>query len=275
MSNDSALLSAEELQSNGDKIRHLAAKQLLNLFHAHQNRDKDPFYWGDEIECLLLHLDHSSSSVRLEHAPWQKLEEVQKVEPQAPSLQPELGTFMLETTPSKPFGDSLLDLLSWKDDFARRRKLVNDTLPSGSALVTLPYFPRYGAGSSGTTAQNPLGNKNELTGSALVPDTHIASVDRYKSILRNIVQKRGRKVEIHVPLFHDERTSWSEGHNSIFMDSTLFGATGCSLQVTMQARNLDQARRLHDTLTPLAPMLLAMVSTPQKQSAKSCDPFAN
>lgn len=265
---DNDLLHGDDLLRNKDAIRDLATRQLLNVWKQNSRRDGDPFLWGDEVECLLLHLDHNKHSVSLEEAPWNQLEKEQSNHKNAPSLQPELGTFMLETTPSSPFGDTLADVLKWQEDFARRRKVVNAALPSGSQLVTLPYYPRYGADAGAEQKVYSPATENPVTWSSLVSDDHIASSARYRSILGNIVQKRGRRVEIHVPLYRDVSTPWPwkelnderVHENSIFMDSTLFGATGCSLQVTMQAKNLDEARRLHDGLVPLAPVVLALTA---------------
>ena len=89
-------------------------------------------------------------------------------------------------------------------------------------------------------------------------------------MLSNIVQKGDKNVEIRIPLYVDEETEQSELQNGqekdladekyVFMDSTLFGATGCSLQVTMQARNLEEACKLHDGLIALDPVLLALTA---------------
>ncbi|ETN36946.1 uncharacterized protein HMPREF1541_07933 [Cyphellophora europaea CBS 101466] len=269
MAGDDDLLHGDELFQNKHAIRELATRQLLHAWERQKDRHGDPFLWGDEIECLLLHLEHDGRSVSLEQAPWQQLERVQSKHHDDPSLQPELGAFMLETTPSRPFGSEVTDVLKWQDDLAKRRRLVDAALPQNSRLVTLPYYPRYGAEEgSRRRPYSPAVEKNPVTWSSLVTDEHIASNARYLSILGNIVQKRGKKVEIHIPLYRDVRTPWPwkdakdarVRKNSIFMDSTLFGATGCSLQVTMQAKNLNEARRLHDGLVPLAPVMLALTA---------------
>ena len=44
------------------------------------------------------------------------------------------------------------------------------------------------------------------------------------------------------------------------MDSTLFGLAGCALQVTVQAKNMNQARKLYDQLLPMGPILLALTA---------------
>lgn len=187
------------------------------------------------------------SSVYPEQVPWAGLEAHRSKHPDAPALQPELGIQMLETTLSKPFGGSPADLLKWQEDFAERRDLVEKVLDEYTALVTLPYCPHYGAK---RTALHPR-VQNPVTWPCFISDDSIAPSVRYRSELSNFVQKRGKNVEVRLPLYIDKQTKPCELRNgqekgcaskgSIFMDPTLFGATGCSLQVTMEARNFEVA----------------------------------
>ena len=99
MVEDSDLLHGKELRGNKHRIQHLATQQLLNSWKKHKDRDNDPFFWGDEMECLLLHLDNANQAVRPEQVPWSELEAQQNERPDAPALQPELGIHMLEYRP--------------------------------------------------------------------------------------------------------------------------------------------------------------------------------
>ena len=141
MAENPDLLHGKESQENKHRIQHLATQQLINSWKKHKDHDNDPFLWGDETECFLLRLDHSNHSAGPEQVLWLNLEAQQGQDPNAPALQPELGTHMLETTPSKPFGDNLRDLLNWQGDFAERRDLGEKVIDEDAPLVTLPYFP--------------------------------------------------------------------------------------------------------------------------------------
>lgn len=53
------------------------------------------------------------------------------------SFQHEFAIFMLETTPSKPFGPDLRDLLSWESDMRKRY------VETATSSINLPcYFVR-------------------------------------------------------------------------------------------------------------------------------------
>jgi len=88
--------------------------------------------------------------------------------------------------------------------------------------------------------------------------------------------RRGGKVNIQVPLFRDTNTpefavgadasassgapSRLEPNEFINMDCMAFGMGMCCLQVTFQARDLDESRYMFDQLTVLAPIMLAMTA---------------
>ena len=100
---------------------------------------------------------------------------------------------------------------------------------------------------------------------------------RFATLTRNIRQRRGKKVAINMPVLVDERTPrpfiedlsqyGDDGRSQraalpdhVYMDAMAFGM-GCScLQITFQAENLLEARRLYDQLNPLCPILLALTA---------------
>lgn len=65
--------------------------------------------------------------MELERPPWKQLKKVQDKDDDPPSLQPELGCYMLETTPSKPFGNDLQDLLKWQADLEKRYRIISSS----------------------------------------------------------------------------------------------------------------------------------------------------
>lgn len=91
------------------------------------------------------------------------------------------------------------------------------------------------------------------------------------------------EIAINVPIFRDNETQWpfndptvnydlhdwpedddvrngAAKENHIYMDSTIYGSGCCSLQVTVQAKNITEARRLHDQLLQLCPVMLALTA---------------
>jgi glutamate--cysteine ligase catalytic subunit len=88
-------------------------------------------------------------------------------------------------------------------------------------------------------------------------------------------------VEINVPVFRDNNTPWpfhdptvnydlhkwpedndvrngaaKEGY--VYMDAMAFGMGSCCLQITFQAKNIDEGRKMYDQLIPVGPILLAL-----------------
>ena len=111
----------------------------------------------------------------------------------------------------------------------------------------------------------------------------ISSHVRYRTLHANIRSRRGRKVEVNVPVYRDKATPWpfhdptvkydlhrwpedddvrngAVKENHIYIDSSLFGFACCGLQVTVQTKNLGEARKLYDQLLPMGPILLALTA---------------
>ena len=123
----------------------------------------------------------------------------------------------------------------------------------------------------------------EILRSQYLPDEMLGALIKNRTIVTNVRSRRGRKVQINVPVFRDENTSWpfcdptvdyglrrwpedNDVRNGavkkgcIYMDNLLFGVGSCCLQVTMQAQDIDEARKLHDQLLPLGPIMLALTA---------------
>ncbi|ETI24711.1 hypothetical protein G647_04080 [Cladophialophora carrionii CBS 160.54] len=199
-----------------------------------------------------------------------------------PIFQPEFGSFMVEATPGVPYDNSLTSMLSVQGNMARRRRMIQERLGENEAVVTIPGFPRLGA--PGTFTQPPLPSGGLLLRSQFLPDGLVSTYERYGAIHDNIYTRReGRAFKIKAPIFKDEKTPWPwresnhfgqangaqehdagiYGHNAenfIYGDSMSFGPTLCGLQVTLQARNLREARYLHDQLCPVGPILMALTA---------------
>ena len=66
--------------------------------------------------------------------------------------------------------------------------------------------------------------------------------------------RRGRRVDVRLPLFKDEKTIEEE----VVLDTFEYGPFQCCLQLTFEAQNIEHARYLHDTLLPFGPILGAL-----------------
>ena len=130
-----------------------------------------------------------------------------------------------------------------------------------------PYFPPSG----------------ERLRSQFLPDEIANPHIRFPTLAANIRSRRGRKVEINVPVYKDkfgalpfqhptfnyDLHKWPEDEDvrngaakddHIYMDAMAFGMGSCCLQITFQAKNITEGRRLYDQLSPLGPIMLALTA---------------
>jgi len=218
---------------------------------------------------------------------------------QLPVFHPEFGRFMLEATPGKPWGIGFKDLLDVEPNMrwrfvdpllalptlelivAKRRIIAKDHMAPNEYPVTLTTFPRLGT--KGVFTDPYYHVAGEKLRSQFVPDEVANPHIRFPTLAANIRSRRGRKVEINVPVYRDENTAWpftdptvdydlhrypedddvrngAVKQNCIYMDAMVFGMGSCCLQITFQAKNITEGRILYDQLSPLGPVMLALTA---------------
>jgi len=198
----------------------------------------------------------------------------------APTFHPEFGRFMLEATPGRPWGIGFKDLLDVEQDMKWRREIAKEHMYACEYPITLTTFPLLGDRKSITPFFPPSGPKLR---SQFVPDEIANPHIRFPTLAANIRARRGRKVELNVPVYHDEKTTWpfkdptvdyamhnwpedddvrngAAKENCIYMDAMAFGMGSCCLQITFQAKNIEEGRKMYDQLSPLGPILLALTA---------------
>ncbi len=139
---------------------------------------------------------------------------------------------------------------------------------------TVTCFSLFGRGNFVSTTE-PFSSPHSA--STLVPDIVINPHPRFATLTNNIRSRRGRKVDIRIPLFNDTLTPefhselipsfvppepdvQLEPDTDIHMDCMAFGMGMCCLQVTFQGRDCDESRYMYDQLAVLAPIFLAMTA---------------
>ena len=164
---------------------------------------------------------------------------------------PEYGSWMVEATPGAPYGGDTGCLRQVEVNMAYRRARItaaaqrvaqahlaaaagvpNDDsslLPSGLRLRVLPFstvsYPLMGVGRAFTSPPAQAGGP--FSASAYLPDSVISPHPRFGTLTANIRHRRGRKVEIQVPLFEDARTNMA-GVTSLGPDAYPEGADASS-----------------------------------------------
>ena len=162
-----------------------------------------------------------------------------------------------------------------------RRVIAKEHMDPSEYPITLTTFPLLGARTDFTTPSYPL--SGPALRSQFVPDEIANPHIRFPTLAANIRSRRGRKVQVNVPVFHDTKTSWpfhdptvdydlhkwpedddvrngAAPDGYVHMDAMAFGMGSCCLQITFQAKNITEGRTLYDQLSPLGPILLALTA---------------
>ena len=188
---------------------------------------------------------------------------------------------MLEATPGKPWGIHPKDLLDVQENMKWRRQLAKKHMRDDEFPITMTTFPRLGV--KGDYIRPYYPPSGPMLRSQYVPDEIANPHIRFPTLAANIRSRRGRKVELNVPVFKDKNTpspfkdptvdydlhNWPEDNDvrngaahedHVYMDAMAFGMGSCCLQITFQAKNINEGRTLYDQLSPLGPIMLALTA---------------
>ncbi|RMD44176.1 hypothetical protein DV735_g999, partial [Chaetothyriales sp. CBS 134920] len=272
------------------QVREWGIEQLLTIWNKAKGKERDALLWGDEIEYLVVAIDDEHKKVRLSLCQADVLDALAERRQDtvdagsarpSPTFHPEFGRFMLEATPGKPWGIDFKDLLDVEPDMRLRRVVAKAHMGASEYPITLTTFPRLGTKDDFTTPFYPP--SGPALRSQFVPDEIANPHIRFPTLASNIRWRRGRKVELNVPVFQDVATpspfrdptvdyglhQWPEDADvrngavkdgCVYMDAMAFGMGSCCLQITFQAKNIDEGRTLYDQLSPLGPILLALTA---------------
>lgn len=287
-----------------DRVKTDGIEQFLNIFHAAKDFRNQNLKWGDEVEYLLLNLDDDTERATLSLRAPELLDILQMEEHSQPAgssvpvlWRPEYARWMIEGTPGLPYRCYAADLVNVERNMALRRSEIAKLLLPSEAVLSITSFPRTGCGIYTSPPTIPFG---PVARSFFTSDDVISPHPRFPTLTRNIRLRRGRKVNIEVPMFMDEHTAspqplipseaehfsllqqasssfsklemadpefamLEEGlqkmeSEKIVMDSTAFGMGSSCLQVTLQGRDLGESRYLYDQLAVMAPLMLALTA---------------
>ncbi|CAK7273193.1 glutamate--cysteine ligase [Sporothrix epigloea] len=288
-----------EAQKHADQVRKWGIKQLLEIWNKAKTKERDALLWGDEVEYLVVIYDKDQPKSLLSLRQADILDAlkndaalaalcaegqvggVSSGQDPLPVFHPEFGRFMLESTPGKPWGIELKELIDVEPNMKLRRVIAKDHMRSNEFPITLTTFPRLGFPGVFSDPHYPVSGPKLR--SQFVPDEIANPHIRFPTLAANIRTRRGRKVQVNVPVFRDKNTPWpwkdptvnyalhqypedddvrngAAPDNYIHMDAMAFGMGSCCLQITFQAKNITEGRQLYDQLSPLGPVLLALTA---------------
>ncbi|EHA55742.1 Zn finger-containing GTPase- Activating Protein for ARF [Pyricularia oryzae] len=293
-----------EAKKHAHQVREWGIKQLLEIWNKAKHKERDALLWGDEVEYLVVVFDQDDPNVKLSLRQAEILEALaaspdlsakggcvpalqdtsatEESEEPLPVFHPEFGRFMLEATPGKPWGIGFKELLDVEPNMKLRRTIAKQHMRADEYPITLTTYPRIGCPEKFTDPYYPPSGPKLR--SQFVPDEIANPHIRFPTLAANIRSRRGRKVQVNVPVFRDEKTPWpwtdptvnrdmhnwpededvrsggAAPDNFIHMDAMAFGMGSCCLQITFQAKNIIEGRTMYDQLSPLGPILLALTA---------------
>ncbi|XP_033169398.1 glutamate--cysteine ligase [Drosophila mauritiana] len=266
-------LSWEETKALADHVREHGVNQFINLYHRLKDRQGDILKWGDEVEYIIVKFDDDQKVARVALRAQDLLAQLNEKELADPNgvkslWRPEYGAYMIEGTPGKPFGGLMAHFNLVEANMRYRREEVTELLAKDECVMSITNFPRLGAPNftyplAQPRPEDPLSSARSL----YFPDEAIfPGHPRFKTLTRNIRKRRGEKVSIKLKVFKDTKTKLPvEGAppgepDVVLLDAMGFGMGCCCLQLTFQACNITEARRLYDQLAPLCPIMLALTA---------------
>lgn len=275
-------LSWPETKALADHVRKHGIIQFINLYKLLKDRQGDILKWGDEIEYMLVKFDHQNKRAQLclrgqDILPILQVPEKENPDNAISLWRPEFANYMIEGTPGKPYGGLLAHFNIVEANMKHRRDEVTALLGENEQIFSITAFPRSGCEDFCTPAAKPQ-PETSASRSLFFPDEAIyLAHPRFRTLTRNIRERRGEKVAINVPIFKDINTpspfvedfskygdDGERGKSAlpdhIYMDAMGFGMGCCCLQLTFQACNINEARTLYDQLTPLCPIMLALTA---------------
>ncbi|KII91484.1 hypothetical protein PLICRDRAFT_509474 [Plicaturopsis crispa FD-325 SS-3] len=279
-------LNWEEARKYADHIRLHGITQFLNIWEREKDRHGDGVLWGDEVEYMLVSFDDEGKNAKLALKQTEVLDTIESIQHKSGSERHvfvvECGGYMVESTPAGPYTGSMTDLLRVERSMRERRKLIRGTMGPNDLPLTVTAFPRIGVPGVFT---EPHFRPEDATSthSLFLPDEATSPHVRFPACVANIPARRGSKIQVNIPIYIDDRTPrpfvdptipWhrdlhpddSEARNGaafidhIYLDSLQFGMGCCCLQVTFQANNLSEARRLYDGLIPLTGVIMSLTA---------------
>ncbi|KAK7035478.1 glutamate--cysteine ligase [Paramarasmius palmivorus] len=287
-------LTWHDAKKYSDHVRYHGITQFLHIWDRLKDKNGDELLWGDEVEYMVISFDHEERNAKLSLRQTEILAKLSAIVKDistecdnsdsiaVPTFHPEYGRYMLEATPGSPYTGSISDLLIVEKNMRYRRTLARKHLYANEVPLTFTSFPRLGAPGQFTEPYyDPSGAISSH--SLFLPQEITNPHARFPTLTANIRTRRGSKVAINLPLFFDEKTPrpfidptipWDrniypedpEAKNGaalpdhIYMDAMGFGMGCCCLQLTFQACNVVEARRLYDGLIPIGPIMLALTA---------------
>jgi len=266
-------LSWEESKKYHKYIKDQAIKQIIKWMNSIEKGCMGPKF-GYEFEFHKIHIDDEKKVCQINLSAQEDIfHDISVHHDENPDyiFQPEFGKWMIEVVPNKPFLYSEVVTLElsmenlWK--FVKMKLLEGDFLALGSfgMLGTKNFIKDSdheskipGFFHSSTLTENPFMN------SKWIPDKCFTSHPRFGTLAKNIRDRRGKKVDIQIPIYKDTKTNLTvktedePNPGMITMDCMAFAMGCCCFQITLGFCSLNLSKLAYDLIIPMTPIILAL-----------------
>ncbi|KAF0757431.1 hypothetical protein AaE_004261, partial [Aphanomyces astaci] len=194
-------------------VRHNGILQFLETYHRVKDISGDVLKWGDELEYGIFVLDDETKTAKLSLRATEILQELLEKEKkfhredhveEGCNWVPEYGAWMVEATPSTPYGGFSSDLRRVEPSMRLRRARLLCVLHDNEICPTVTSFPLLGVGNDFTVP--PTFSRGPIAASEYISDAIINPHPRFGALTANIRKRRMRTIDIRVPLFKDAFT---------------------------------------------------------------------
>eukprot|EP00357_Protocruzia_adherens_P033027 CAMPEP_0115018550 /NCGR_PEP_ID=MMETSP0216-20121206/28883_1 /TAXON_ID=223996 /ORGANISM="Protocruzia adherens, Strain Boccale" /LENGTH=597 /DNA_ID=CAMNT_0002389787 /DNA_START=607 /DNA_END=2400 /DNA_ORIENTATION=- len=270
---DGTPLTWDQLKPKQEYIKNLVGEEFVKLNYEKNGVNDGHAMCGDEVEYTLVHFDDENEKATVYLNAVNMLTRMTEIQNEF-AWRPEWGDWMIEGVPNEPyFAEFPRSLANIETLLAERREFISQQVGSDKVFpLTVTNLPRFGAGKFWTNSEENLQNPNlypddidinPYSKSLFLNDRIITPHSRFRTLVRNIRERRGKKVDIRVPVFKDEFTKLpvSEENpdpNSIYMDGMGFGMGNSCLQMTFSTKSMEEATFLYDNFSVFTSYLLAL-----------------
>lgn len=142
-------LEWEETKRNVKLVQKRGIREFLKSFRRFAGERGYPFRWGDEIEFSIVRFERENKRAQLclrGECLLDKLNGQSDAELVAANVtyHPEYASYMIESTPRRPFDDDLNGFKLIEDNMALRRRLAQQCLDQDEHIMAITNFPRIG-----------------------------------------------------------------------------------------------------------------------------------
>jgi len=241
------VLKWDKYQNYIKDYKNIGIANFIKLYHSFKDIKSVPFYWGYEMEYMLI--KNEDNDYKLNIIGSKLIDRLSNNEGNC--WLPEYANWMIEKIPPRPFSPDNACLLDIRNKLDFELKTIKNILSADEYIIMLTSFPLLGTNNFLSTNQIPY---NSFSKSKFVPDNVINPHIRFKTLTENIRKRKGKKINIDIPIFKDSKTK----EKNIEMDCMAFGMGSCCTQITIQCKDLDHSLFLYDQLSILSPFLLAL-----------------